>query len=119
MIDSNRAEGFLREVAAPLASLDALRIFTLRFQERIAAIILALCHRGAICSYLSAFDPEYEKFGCGRELLARALHYACTHGYRCWDFLRGDEPYKLDWGAQLVPKARLLLEHRKKTLPMP
>jgi hypothetical protein len=38
------------------------------------------------------------------------LEDAHRHGYRYWDFLRGEEPYKFDWGAQTIAKCRLILE---------
>lgn len=110
MIDANRSEAFLREAAQTLARGDMLRIFSLHLQDRVAAVVLALRNRSTVFAYLSGFDPEYEAFGCGRELLACALRHAHDQGYRWWDFLRGDEPYKRAWGAQTVPKCRLVLE---------
>ncbi|HEY7305168.1 MAG TPA: GNAT family N-acetyltransferase, partial [Bryobacteraceae bacterium] len=56
-----------------------------------------------------AFDPEYSTFGFGRTLLYHALRYAFETGYESWNFLRGNEPYKFDWGARSIPKARLLI----------
>jgi CelD/BcsL family acetyltransferase involved in cellulose biosynthesis len=109
MIAANRSEAFLREVAGLLASSGLLRIFTVRFGERIAAILLALRNQTTIYSYLSAFDPEWESFGFGRELLAQALRHTHENGYRRWDFLRGEEPYKFSWGAELVPKCRVMI----------
>ena len=108
-IEANRAGGFLREVAGLLSRGDGLRIFTLWLGERVAAIILALRNTTTVFSYLSAFDPQYEIFGFGRELLARAIRYAHEQGYQYWDFLRGDEPYKFSWGAEPVPKRRLIM----------
>jgi CelD/BcsL family acetyltransferase involved in cellulose biosynthesis len=109
MIEANRSEAFLREVAKLLASRGALRIFTVRFADRVAAILLALCNKTTIFSYLSAFDPQHESFGFGRELLAQAFRYAHETGYRCWNFLRGDEAYKFSWSAQLIAKSRVLI----------
>lgn len=110
VIDANCAARFIQEVATKMAAAGALRIFTLRFQDRIVATVLALCNPTTVFSYLSAFDPEYETFGFGRELLARAFDYAHAHRYRCWNFLRGDERYKFDWGARWIPKCRLKIE---------
>lgn len=109
MIEVNQAAGFLQQVAGELARTDTLRIFSLCMDDRVAAIILALRNPTTIFSYLSAFDPQYEVFGFGRELLAQAIRYAYEQGYRFWDFLRGDEPYKLSWGAETIPKRRLIL----------
>jgi len=109
MIAANRSEAFLRQVAELFAANGWLRVFTVRFGARIAAILLAFRDNEAIYSYLSAFDPEYEQFGFGRELLAQAIRYAHEHGYRRWEFLRGDEPYKFSWGAQVIPKCRVVI----------
>jgi len=109
MIEANRSEAFLREVAKLLASRGALSIFTVRFADRITAILLALCNKTTIFSYLSAFDPQHESLGFGRELLAKAFRYAHETGFRCWNFLRGDEAYKFPWSAQLIAKSRVLI----------
>jgi CelD/BcsL family acetyltransferase involved in cellulose biosynthesis len=109
MIEANRSEAFLRDAAERFASSGSLRIFTLCLADRIAAIILAFCNDTTLYGYLSGFDPQYEEFGFGRELLAEALRFAHERGYRRWDFLRGEEPYKFDWGAQVLAKSRLVI----------
>jgi CelD/BcsL family acetyltransferase involved in cellulose biosynthesis len=109
MIEANRSEAFLRDVAERFGAGGLLRIFTLRFADAIVAILLAFCDTAAIYAYLSAFDPQYEEFGFGRELLAQALRYAHERGYRQWNFLRGEEPYKFSWGAQAVAKRRVVI----------
>jgi CelD/BcsL family acetyltransferase involved in cellulose biosynthesis len=113
-IEANHAEGFLSDIVAALSQVDMLLTFGLYFDGRIVAVILAFRNQTTIFEYLSAFDPEYEKFSFGRELLSRAIQYAHAHRYRCWDFLRGDEAYKSLWGAQLIPKRRLVLTSRAK-----
>ncbi|HWF47191.1 MAG TPA: GNAT family N-acetyltransferase [Bryobacteraceae bacterium] len=109
MIEVNRSEAFLRDIAEQFGARGWLRIFSLRFMDRIAAIILAFCDETAIYGYLSAFDPQHEEFGFGRELLAQALRYAHERGYRRWNFLRGEEPYKFSWGAQALAKCRVII----------
>jgi CelD/BcsL family acetyltransferase involved in cellulose biosynthesis len=110
MIEANRSEAFLRDdAAAQLGPCGSLRIFTMRFAGRIAAIILAFCNQTTIFGYLTGFDPVHEKFGFGRELLAGGLRYAHEGGYRQWDFLRGDEAYKFAWGAKAVARCRVVI----------
>lgn len=110
MIEANRSEAFLREVTEVLGARGSLKVFTVRFGGAIAAILLALHDNSTIFSYLSAFDPQHECFGFGRELLAEALRYAHEDGYRWWNFLRGDEAYKFSWGAQPIAKCRVVIE---------
>lgn len=109
-IESNHAAEFLRAAAEIFARRDWLRIFSVQFKARIAAIVVAFRNQSTIFSYLSAYDPEYEKFGFGRELLLQALQYAHREGYTCWNFLRGEEPYKFSWGAERIPKRRVVVE---------
>ncbi len=109
MIAANRSAGFLRDIAAKFASSDMLRFFGLEFQRRLVAVILSFPYRNVLFSYLSAFDPEYQQYGFGKLLLQKSLEYAFLNQYRSWNFLRGDEPYKFDWGARPIAKSQLVL----------
>ncbi|MGI8958818.1 MAG: GNAT family N-acetyltransferase [Bryobacteraceae bacterium] len=109
MIRANGSAEFLCDIASRFAHLNMLRFFSLRFQDRIAALILAFPYGSTMFGYLSAFDPEHEALGLGRTLLFDALRYCYQHGYGAWNFLRGDEPYKVWWGAQMIPKCRVRL----------
>ncbi|MGI9071670.1 MAG: GNAT family N-acetyltransferase [Bryobacteraceae bacterium] len=109
MIQANGSAEFLCDVARKFAHGDMLRFFSLRFRDQIAAIILAFPYGSTMFGYLSAFDPEHEALGLGRTLLLEAIRYCYQNGYRAWNFLRGDEPYKFWWGAQIIPKCRIRL----------
>jgi CelD/BcsL family acetyltransferase involved in cellulose biosynthesis len=112
MIEANRAAGFLRAAAEALADSGMLRIFTLWLNQRIASIILAFPNGTTIFAYLSGFDPYFERLELGHELVAQALRYAHSQQYCWWDFLRGEEQYKLDWGAERIPKSRVIIDRR-------
>lgn len=109
MIQANGSAEFLCDVARKFAHVDMLRFFSLRFKGQIAALILGFPYGSTMFGYLSAFDPEHEALGLGRTLLLEAIHYCYQNGYRAWNFLRGDEPYKFWWGAQPIPKCRVRL----------
>jgi CelD/BcsL family acetyltransferase involved in cellulose biosynthesis len=109
MIEANGSAEFLCEIAREFASRNMLRIFSLHFDGRIVAVIVAFSYEKRMFGYLSAFDPEHESLGFGRTLLFEALRYCYDNGYEAWNFLRGDEPYKFWWGAQLIPKSRVRL----------
>lgn len=112
MIDANSSADFLRDVAGEFAERDMLRIFLLRFEAQIAAVILGFRYAGTLFNYLTAFDPQYEALGLGRTLLYESLRYSFEHGYRAWDFLRGNEPYKLWWGAEPILKCRVIVTRK-------
>ncbi len=107
MISANRSGQFLRDVCRLLAEKQELLFFGLKFQGEIAAVILGFPHRNEIYAYLSAFDPAYGAFGLGRTLLFESIRYASNHGYTSWNFLRGEESYKADWGGQPIRKLRV------------
>jgi CelD/BcsL family acetyltransferase involved in cellulose biosynthesis len=109
MIVENRSAAFVREVALVFANAGSLLLFSLRFQGRVVAVILAFLSTNTVFSYLSAFDPEYEALGFGRTLLYNSLQYAFEQRYHSWNFLRGNEPYKLDWGAKRIAKRRVII----------
>lgn len=109
MIQANSSAEFLSEVAREFEARDMLRFFSLRFQDKVAAMILAFPYRKTMFGYLTAFDPEHEAFGFGRALLFEALRHCYENGYEAWNFLRGEEPYKFWWGAELIPKCRVRL----------
>jgi CelD/BcsL family acetyltransferase involved in cellulose biosynthesis len=108
-IAANRSAAFLRDVVQALAGRNGVLFFALRFQGEIAAVILAFPYRATIYAYLSAFDPVHAAFGFGRTLLYEALCYCFARKYKAWNFLRGDEPYKFEWGAREIKKARLIV----------
>lgn len=109
MVTANGSSQFLNQVAHVFAGRDMLRFFTLRYRGAIAAIILAFLHEGRVYGYLTGFDPAYEELGIGRLLLFHSLRYCFQQGYNAWDFLRGEEPYKAQWGAEPIPKSRVVL----------
>ena len=66
--------------------------------------------RGAL--YASGFDPAFAARSPGALVIARAIEAAHEAGARRYDFLRGGEAYKYEWGArddvpiEPKPKAR-------------
>jgi CelD/BcsL family acetyltransferase involved in cellulose biosynthesis len=112
MVEANHSADFMRCASVALARCNHLRLFTLRWCERVVAAILAFSWQGKLYGYFSAFDPEHEHLGFGRILLSRCIRYAYETGHTHWNFLRGDEPYKQSWGAQCISKCRLKIRHR-------
>lgn len=109
MISANRSADFLRDIAEAFRGRKMLLFFSLRFQGEIVAVIMAFAHRNVLYGYLSAFDPSYADFGFGRIMLFDSLRFAFERRFASWNFLRGNEPYKLDWGAVAIPKSRLVI----------
>jgi CelD/BcsL family acetyltransferase involved in cellulose biosynthesis len=65
---------------------------------------------GHTLSYYNAgVDPEARDLSPGVLLIARFVQEAIASGRRRLDFLRGNEPYKYEWGAVDEPIERILV----------
>jgi hypothetical protein len=63
----------------------------------------------AVMFYNAGLDPDARDLSPGVILTARLIRHAIEAGKRRFDFLRGDEPYKYEWGATDEPIQRLLV----------
>jgi CelD/BcsL family acetyltransferase involved in cellulose biosynthesis len=59
--------------------------------------------------YNAGVDPDARELSPGVLLAASYIRYAIEAGKRRFDFLRGHEPYKYEWGAIDEPVQRLLV----------
>ncbi len=62
-----------------------------------------------IWDYSKAHDHAYARLAPGTLLLQALLDYGAAKGFREYDFLRGEEPYKLQWSTGCHRRFRLLI----------
>ena len=63
----------------------------------------------ALLYYNAGVDPEWRDLSPGVVMVERYLRRAMERGIARMDFLRGNEPYKYEWGAVDRPIQRLLV----------
>ena len=63
--------------------------------------------------YNKAYDSAYSRIAPGTLLLPPLIDYCFQHGYREYDFLRGEEPYKLVWSTGSHCRSRYLIWNRR------
>jgi len=63
----------------------------------------------ALLYYNAGVDPEARELSPGVVMVERYVRRALERGIARMDFLRGDEPYKYEWGAVDHPIQRLLI----------
>jgi len=54
-----------------------------------------------MCFYQCGRDPAWEHASVGQVLMGIMIRRAIEKGFRTFDFLRGDEPYKMTWTSTL------------------
>jgi CelD/BcsL family acetyltransferase involved in cellulose biosynthesis len=63
--------------------------------------------------YSKAYDRSFSRFAPGTMLVHAILNYGFSRGYDEYDFLRGEEPYKMVWSTGRHRGIRLLIWNRR------
>jgi len=100
---SPRFAAFHREVAPKTLLGGQLQLHWLELDGKPAAAEYDLAGGGVVYSYQSGVDPEILDREPGRLMNLFTLRRAIEQGYRAFDFLRGDEPYKARYRAEPRP----------------
>ena len=109
-------ERFFRTATPALAASNSLRIHVLEGDGEIAGLIYQLWDGKTAYGYITGFDPAFDRYSPGVLLLDYAISRAIGEGALSWDFLRGEEPYKFQWGAVASSKFRLRLSNEPRAL---
>jgi CelD/BcsL family acetyltransferase involved in cellulose biosynthesis len=102
-----RFNAFLRPAIQSLAERGAAELVWCRAGNAIVSMQLYLLGGHTASMYQSGIDPAQMQLEPGHLLYTHAVRRLIERGYERLDFLRGDEPYKADWGAKARPLARL------------
>jgi CelD/BcsL family acetyltransferase involved in cellulose biosynthesis len=94
-------EAFHRDAAWFLAERGSLRLFLLELGGRPVAAVYGMVHLGAFLFYQSGADPEFAGRSVGLVLLAESIRAALEEGLGRYEFLHGEEPYKLEWADSM------------------
>lgn len=88
---------FHRRVAGLFHQNGWLRLQSLYVGDEPIAAAYCLLYRGVTYFYQTAFHPSWARYGPGAAMLACAIKRSIEDGATEFDFLRGSEPYKLQW----------------------
>jgi CelD/BcsL family acetyltransferase involved in cellulose biosynthesis len=96
----SRMEAFFRDMAHDLAPTGWVDMAILNMDGQPASAYFSFNYEGRLYLYNSGYNPRFASYSAGVALLAYRIHKAILQGLRCFDFLRGDEDYKYDFGAK-------------------
>lgn len=103
-------EAFFRDLGRALSAAGLAALWMLWLEERPVAALFCLEQAGTVGLYNSGFDPDARAMSPGVVLIARTIEDAIRRGFRRYDFLRGEEPYKYGFGAVPTEVLRVTLE---------
>ena len=108
-----KRESFFCEMAKTFATEGLVRLTELRSVQGPIASSISFVKGRTWALYNSGFDPRYKQYSPGIVLVAHTIKRAILEKLKVYDFLRGREIYKYDFGA----KDRLLFRLRLKPRP--
>ena len=85
------------------------KLTRLTIGDRVVASGVHFDHGERIAYYNAGVDPDARDLSPGVVMVAEYVRHAIEAGRREVDFLRGDEPYKYEWGAVDQPIQRILV----------
>jgi CelD/BcsL family acetyltransferase involved in cellulose biosynthesis len=96
----DRMERFFRAGTLALVERGWARLWFLESDGTPIASFLCLEYAGSVGLYNSGFEPEHARLAPGIVLLAHVIRDAIERGIPTFDFLRGEEGYKQDFGPR-------------------
>ena len=110
---SPRFLAFYRDVVPELLRRGQVQFYWLELDGRPVAAEYQLVGDGTLYAYQAGVDPESMEHQPGKLINLAILRQAIERGYRAFDFLRGDEPYKARFGAQPRPNVEFRVVPRR------
>ena len=91
--------GQFMAIARAAQEAEMLELAFLELGGRKAAAFFNFTFGNRVWVYNSGMDPQYAQYSPGWVLLAMLIRRAIEKGCQAFDFMRGDEPYKFQWGG--------------------
>ncbi len=97
---------FFRDLAFAMAKAGLLRLGTLTFDSKVAAMIMAFDYNDTVYLYNSGFDPQYDSLSVGLLSKVFCIREIAQQGKKRFEFLKGNEIYKQRLGGTEIPLYR-------------
>jgi CelD/BcsL family acetyltransferase involved in cellulose biosynthesis len=101
IISNADTRSFYEQIARWAADQGILRLFFLKLDDRPIAFVFALEDNGALYYVKGGFDVELRRFGPGVIMTHEMIAYARAHRLGSFEFLGGEDQWKLEWTSEL------------------
>jgi CelD/BcsL family acetyltransferase involved in cellulose biosynthesis len=92
-----------------------ISVVVMEFGDRLIAWQLLYRCGKKLWGYLTAYDHEYANLSPGTILVSAAVDYAFANGFDEFDFLKGEETYKMRWATGFHRTYRMVIWNRRWT----
>jgi len=100
---------FVSLILERFGDLKWLDIVFLKLNDRIVAYYLGFIYDNVVYFWNTGFDPEFSGLSPGKLLLHHWIKDSFAVGYREFDFMVGQEPYKFQWTNHIRSNYELFL----------
>ncbi len=90
---------FLKTAARELLDASLAELLVIYQNDRPISSVLLLMSGNTCMMYQSGLDPDFSSSEPGYQTNLAGIKYAIGKGFKYFDFLRGDEPYKSRWST--------------------
>ena len=112
---TERMAAFFHALVCGLADAGYARLYLLKLGDEPAASVLTFVHDDTLLLYNSGYDPKYQEMSVGLASKVFCIRDAIERGMTRVNFLRGDEEYKFQLGAEATPVTRLRLRRESQS----
>lgn len=109
----DKYSGVIQSLLHTLAPSGWIKLILVEWNDRVIAYLFLYRCGKALWDYQTAFDREFSSLSLGTVLICAAVDFAFTNGLHEFDFLRGEESYKLRWTSSFRQNYRLLIWNRR------
>ncbi len=106
---NERIQKFHHQFAERALEQGILRMYYLRVSGEVAAVIYCFRVEDTVQYYISAFDSRLAHYSPGMLIVGYAVEQSIIEKARYFDFLEGDESYKLHWANAERENHRLVV----------
>ena len=86
-----------------------LRVALLEWGDRLLSWHLLFRCGNRLWGYMTAYDHEFGRLSPGGMLIPAIIDYGFAHGFTEYDFLSGEETYKMHWAKGFHQRSRILI----------
>jgi CelD/BcsL family acetyltransferase involved in cellulose biosynthesis len=103
---------FVRELAKTFNANQWSHLFLFRVKGQLVAYRLCFAYNDTIFDWNTSYDVDYFQYSLGKILLKPVLSYCFEKGFRVFDFMAGDEDYKLKWTESMRSSYQIVAQKR-------
>lgn len=100
---------FHLDVASLFSERGWLSLHSLLVEDKTIASVYGFSHKSKSYAYLTGMDPAFERYSIGHLLYLNIIQHCFEEKFNEFDFLRGNEKYKLRWNPLIRKNFEVIL----------